>query len=67
MSIKFVDFSDAQYYISFENVQVGVDNITLVSRVSMSARVLLLTELVKAPCIGSSYSDIISISFVKKD
>lgn len=52
---------------SFENVQVGVDSITLISQVSMSISVLLLTELVKPHCIGSSYSDIISISFVEKD
>jgi len=52
---------------SFENVQVGVDSITLVSQVSMSVSVLLLTELVKFHCIGSTYNNIISISFVKKD
>ena len=62
-----VDFSDAQYDTSFENVQVFVDSFTLVSRVSMSTRVLSLTELVKAHCTGSSYSDIISVSFVKND
>jgi len=52
---------------SSENVQVSVDNVTLALQVSMSANLLLLTVSVKTHCIGSSYSDIMSLSLVEKD